>query len=101
MALNREQKIQRAKLILKKIKEQIAPYQKKLEAAEAELWAAEKSFDQGERVRVTETCKRGCCVECEFTGTIVGLTPNGRWDVMSDKSGQIYGSVYEGDIKRL
>lgn len=101
MALNREKRILRAKLLLTKAQKDIEPYQKKLDAAQTELWSAEKSFDEGERVRVTETCKRGCCVECEFTGTIVGLTPNGRWDVMSDKSGQIYGSVYEGDIKRL
>ena len=101
MALTREQKIKRAKLLLKRAQEAIAPYQKRLDAAEDELHSAERSFDKGERVRVTQTCKRGCCVELEFTGTIVGPTPNGLWNVKDDKSDHIFGYVYEGDINRL
>jgi hypothetical protein len=101
MALTRTQKIQRAKLLLKTAQKAIAPYQKKLDAAEAELHRAEVSFDKGERVRVTQTCKRGCCVECEFNGVIVGPTPNGMWNVKADNSGHIHEYIYEGDMKRL
>lgn len=101
MALNREQRIKRAKLLLKKAQKDIAPYQKKLDTAERELWQAEASFDQDELVKVTETCKRGCCVEFEFTGTIVGPTNNGAWNVKNRETGHVHGYISGSDMKRL
>lgn len=99
--MTRDKRIQKAKLLLKGAEEAIAPFQKKLQTAQDELNSAERSFDEGERVSVTETCRRGCCVENEYVGVIVGPTPNGLWNVKDDESGHIYQYVYEGDIKRL
>lgn len=86
---------------MKTAEKAIAPYQKKLEVAQNELNSAERSFDKGERVKVTQTCKRGCCVEVCFVGEIVGPTPNGLWNVKNDESDHIHECVYEGDIERL
>jgi hypothetical protein len=51
-------------------------------------------------VRVTETCKRGCCVEHEYEGVVVGGKPNGTWCVKSDEN-HVYEYVSKFDMKRL
>lgn len=98
--MTRREKIDAAKNKIAGIKLVLGPLEKHLEDAKHELRRAEKSFDKGERVHVTETCKRGCCVENEYDGTVTGETKNGMWNIKAD-SGHLYEYVYEGDMKRL
>lgn len=75
-------------------------WRNKYEAAQSELRAAEASYDKGERVRVTETCRRGCCVEHEYEGEIVGGNTNGTWNIRAT-DGHLYEYVSKFDMKRL
>lgn len=67
--------------------------------AESEFKMAQASYDLGERVRVTETCRRGCCVELEYDGVITDRNSS-YYTVKSDK-GVTYPHVYIGNMKRL
>ena len=96
----REKRIADAEFKVMGIKLVLEPLQKQLDAAEHELRDAKRSYDVGERVQVTETCRRGCCVENEYKGTVVGRTKNGMWNVKSD-DGHLYECVYDGNMKRL
>ena len=50
-----------------------APLHKKMEELTRTLQHLKRQFDIGDKVRVEETCSRGCCVECSFTATIVNV----------------------------
>ena len=63
-----------------------------------ELEQAKKSFEIGEKVKIVETCKRGCCVENSYEGIIVGITDT-RYKVQSEK--HLYNNVYGGDMERI
>jgi hypothetical protein len=69
------------------------------EAARA-LQATEDSYDIGERVRVVQTCRRGCCIESDFRGAVEGMTDNGQYNVR-DGAGHLWTYVYGGDMKRV
>ena len=97
---NRAQRIADAEFKLMGIKLAIAPLQKHLSEAEVELNRAKASYDEGERVRVEETCKRGCCVEHEYEGTVVGEEKNGTYRIKAT-DGHIYQYVSTYDMKRL
>jgi hypothetical protein len=60
----------------------------------------EASFDAGEAVKVTHTCHRGCCVEDEYLGTVVGIEDNGTWKVQR-LNGGISEYVSHYDMKRV
>lgn len=98
--MNRAERIEAAKAHVEKIEPHYQSWRNKYEAAQSELRAAEASYDVGERVRVTETCKRGCCVEHQYEGVVVGSKPNGTWCVKSD-DGHVYEYVSKFDMKRL
>jgi len=100
---NREQRIADARFKLMGVKlsneSLITQLTKQINDAELELKREEASFDPGEHVKVTEHCNRGCCVEWEFEGTVIGRDPNGNGDyrIMTDKGEQ---RAYPGDMKR-
>lgn len=82
------------------IKLVLDPLKLQLDKAESELNEARRSYDMGERVRVTETCRRGCCVENEYEGSVTGRTQNGCYVVTAD-DGHVYEYVSTYDMKRL
>jgi hypothetical protein len=49
------------------------PLHKKMEELTRALVNLKLQYDVGDRVRVEETCRRGCCIECSFTATIVNV----------------------------
>jgi len=97
---NREQRIAEAKAKVDEIEERMKPMKDELQQAKFDLYAAETSFDVGERVRVSETCNRGCCVERLYTGTVTGRCENGSNIIMSDSGGE-FKYVSHHDMKRL
>ena len=98
--MNRAERIAAAQAKVEQIEPGYQSWRNKYEAAQSELRAAEASYDVGERVRVTETCKRGCCVEHEYEGAIAGSEPNGTWQVRAT-DGHLYRYVSKYDMKRL
>lgn len=70
----RVQLVVKARESLKRIEIETAPYVKKLEDAKVDLKCALALYDVGERVRVEETCRRGCCLEFSEEGTVVERT---------------------------
>lgn len=99
MIVKRAQRIQEAKVKLRELEPQWKHWKKLYEDAQSDLHAAERSYDIGERVQVTETCKRGCCVEHQYEGNVSAKTHNGMYCVKST-DGHVYEYVYDGDMKR-
>lgn len=97
---NREQRIADAEFKVMGLKLVLDPLQKQLNDAEVELNRAKASYDFGERVHVEETCRRGCCTENEYDGTITGVQKNGSYIVKSD-DGHVYEYVSTYDMKRV
>lgn len=60
---------------------------------------AEQSYDVGERVEVTRTCRRGCCIEWQYTG-IVETASEGRYSVRRDDDGGLSEHVFDSDMAR-
>lgn len=98
--MNRHQRIEKAQAKLRELEPQWKRLKKQYEDAQSELHRAEASYDVGERVRVTETCRRGCCVENEYTGTVKGTQPNGSYIIQGD-DGHKYEWASSYDMKRL
>ena len=95
----RSARINNAQGILDRIEPEWLRLKKEHDDAERELKAASCAFYEGERVKVTETCRRGCCVESEFIGIVVGATWNGGYIVKTcdDK----LRSAWDGDMTRV
>lgn len=98
--LTRKQRIADAERKVTGLKLVIDPLRKQLDDAETELNRAKESYDKGERVNVTETCKRGCCIENDYNGVVVDTEKNDTYRVKGD-DGHEYRYVYSGDMKRL
>jgi hypothetical protein len=93
--VKRAERIEKAKAVL-------AELEPKYNEARYELVRAERSFDPGERVRVTETCRRGCCIENSFVGVVVKQSEHSSaYYVVKSDSGKVDDSVYESDMVRL
>lgn len=67
---NRAERIAAAQKHLAEIEPTYSDARAAYERAKHALQCAEESFDVGERVKVTHLCRRGCCIEWEFTGSI-------------------------------
>lgn len=77
----RDVRVNNAEIRLKNVMPEWLRVEKEHREADIELQAAKNAFYEGERVKVTETCRRGCCVEYEYIGLIVGAAWNGRYIV--------------------
>lgn len=95
----RAEMMQSAKEKLEAIRPRYEAAKKEYEEATRELVAAEASFDVGEKVKVEETCYRGCCVETEYFGTIQAKEDNGSYSVLSD--GYLHRYVSGFDMRRV
>lgn len=96
---SRSERIADAEFRLAGIKLVIDPLLKQLNDAEVELNRAKTSYDIGEAVRVTKTCRRGCCTELEFEGSVVAEN-NGTYSIKAT-SGHVHEFVSTYDMKRL
>lgn len=94
----RDQKILEAKTKIRGLKLLIEPLLAGLHKVEAELSWAESSHDLDSTVRVETKCPQGCCTEYEYKGTVVGLCPNGSYNVKSD-DGKVHHHVSRASIK--
>ena len=97
----RTKRIEELQNVILGLKGLAQPFLESISQAETELATLRNGFGDGERVRVTKTCKRGCCVEHEFEGTIEGTTPNGCYNVRCDDDGTLQTYIWSGDMKRI
>lgn len=98
--MNREQRIAEAKKKLEVLRPSYEKIQEEWKKVERELWLAEKSFDIGEKVKVSEAdCRRGCC-RTEYEGTVAGMNSNGSFNIRTvegDERKYVHGS----DLTRI
>lgn len=93
--MNKTERVARAKAALEtlrpgfeKAKAEFKKVGATYESAQQELKAAETDFYPGDRVHIEETCRRGCCVEVSFNGTVLpGRQSNGSYRVQRDSGG--------------
>lgn len=98
---NRLERISDAEFRLSGIKLVLEPLQKQLDSVQSELNRAKSSYDLDEHVKVTETCRRGCCVELEYTGTVIEENSNGSYKIKRDGDGHVFECASTYDMKRL
>lgn len=95
----RSERITAAKAKLNCLDQQLQPLLDQQDKAKVELNRAEASFDIGEAVSVEETCRRGCCVERQFTGVVHAQEENHTWQVLQP-DGTIRRYVSRFNMKR-
>jgi hypothetical protein len=71
------------------------------DAASQELSRAVTGFFPGDRVQVTVTCDRGCCIENTYTGVVIETNANGTLQIQADDGGALYKYVSTYDVTRL
>lgn len=82
------------------MKAAMQPFEAAINEAEVSLRAAKDQAMLSQRVKVTKTCNRGCCVEWEYEGTIMGINDNSTFRVMTD-DGRVDPYVSRHDTKNL
>lgn len=96
--IDREERIKIAKEKLKKLE----PAKEAYENAKSELRRAENSFDIGERVKYTETCRRGCCIEKISIGIIKSFDNKyGRYTIKLNDESTTINNIYVSDLERI
>ena len=95
MNKTRQERMKIAKRKIASLEKTWKKINKQYDDAKTELAHAERSFDIGEVVLVKEYCKRGCCLETSYTGTIMSMTNNGAYNVQSKDHLYTYVSGYD------
>lgn len=91
-------KVSRLKEKIAALEVVIADFDKKKQELRRELVAAEKECNIGRKVQVVETCKRGCCIEREYTGTIESVQGNYyKIRISATETGE----AYQDDVRFL
>lgn len=98
--LSRAQRIADAQASLDRLAPEYKALQKRWNEAHLALRRAEEGYDSGERVAVIETCRRGCCVEADYEGVVVGEQDNGTW-IVRDFAGTTHPRVSHLDMTRI
>jgi hypothetical protein len=97
---NRADRIAMAKTRIAELEPEFLQLKNEYEDAVGGLKRAERSFDEGERVEVTKTCRRGCCDELQYTG-VVAERQKHSYVVRRDSDGHLFEHVYDSDMRRL
>lgn len=95
--MKRNEKIAKLKAEISILEKYVEAYKK---AVSDLKYAEELLFDIGEFVKVTETCKRGCCIEYETEGIVSGVETNGLY-IISLRDGTTKNYVSGYDMKRI